>query len=110
MRTPQVRVTSARVSNLRNKLKTVKLKTGHSKLATIFKVQLTAVSVVFVTFAVNVAWLPSTTDPLAGFTVTTIDGGGGGGGGGLPEPQPSVQAPSARSAVNTIVLVLNLFP
>jgi hypothetical protein len=49
------------------------------------------------------------TDAAAGFTATTIDGGGRGGGGELPEPQPSDQAPSARSAVNTIVLLLNLF-
>ena len=72
--------------------------------------QLTEVSVVFVTIAVNVAWPPSTNDPVAGVTVTMIDAGGGGGGGGaLAEPQPRVHAPSASSAVNTIVLVLKLF-
>jgi hypothetical protein len=79
-------------------------------MGTPLTLQLTAVSVVFVTVAVNVAWLPSTNDPVAGVTVTVIDGGGGGAGGGLPEPQPSVHAPSARSAVSTIVLALNLFP
>jgi hypothetical protein len=35
-----------------------------------FTLQLTAVSFVFVTVAVKVAWAPSTTDPFAGFTVT----------------------------------------
>jgi len=72
--------------------------------------QLTAVSFVFVTIAAKVAWPPSTNDPLAGVTVTVIDGGGGGGGGALAEPQPSVHAPSARSAANTIVLVLKILP
>src|SRR5260370_5881333 len=78
---------------------------------TVLTLQLTAVSVVFVTAAVNVSWFPSTTDPVAGVTVTPIDGGGGGGGGGvLPAPQPSIHPPSARSPITTIVLVLNLFP
>jgi hypothetical protein len=49
--------------------------------ATPLTLQLTAVSAVFVTVAVNVTWLPSTTVPLAGATFTTMDGGGGGGGG-----------------------------
>ncbi|HEV1994989.1 MAG TPA: hypothetical protein VGR03_11715 [Candidatus Acidoferrum sp.] len=40
-----------------------------------FTLQLTAVSVVLVTVAAKVAWPPSTTDPLAGFTVTSIVGG-----------------------------------
>ena len=72
--------------------------------------QLTAVSDVFATVAVKAAWAPSKTDPLAGVTVTAMDGGGGGGGGGAPdEPQPSVQAPSARSAANRIALVVNRF-
>lgn len=44
--------------------------------------QLTAVSVVFVTVAVKVAWLPRRTASVGGFTVTTIAGGVGGGGGG----------------------------
>src|SRR5258708_26661338 len=78
---------------------------------TVLTLQLTAVSVVFVTAAVNVSWFPSTTDPVAGVTVTPMDGGGGGGGGGvLPAPQPRVHPPSARSAITTIVLVLDLFP
>jgi hypothetical protein len=42
--------------------------------------QLTAVPVAFVTVAVNVIWLPSRIVPLAGVTLTTMDGGGGGGG------------------------------
>jgi hypothetical protein len=68
------------------------------------------VSGVLVTVAVNAAWPPSTKDPVAGVTVTVIEGGGGGGDGGvLAEPQPSVHAPSARSAANTIVLVLGFF-
>jgi hypothetical protein len=75
-----------------------------------FTLQLTAVSDVFVTVAVKVAWFPSTTDPFAGFTVTSIAGGGGGGGDAPPAPQPSVHAPSARSAMTTIVVVVDLFP
>ena len=43
-----------------------------------FTLQLTAVSVVFVTAAINAAWPPSTTDPFAGVTVTAMAGGGGG--------------------------------
>src|SRR5260370_7649184 len=71
--------------------------------------QLTVVSVVFVTVAVKGVWLPSNTDPFAGVTVTAIDGGGGGGGGSAPaEPQPRVHAPSAKNATTRIVLVLNL--
>jgi hypothetical protein len=76
--------------------------------ATPLTLQFTAVSVVFVTVAMNVSWFPSTTDPVVGVTVTPMDGGGGGGGGALPAPQPSVHAPSAKSAMNRIVLVLNL--
>jgi hypothetical protein len=77
-----------------------------------FTLQLTAVSVVFVTAAINVAWPPSTTDPFVGVTVTTMDGGGGGGGDSddPDAPQPSVHAPSLRSPMKTIVVVLNLFP
>ncbi len=64
----------------------------------------------FVTVAAKVACPPRTNDPAAGVTVTVMDrGGGGGGGGALAEPQPRVHAPSASSAVNTIVLVLKLF-
>jgi hypothetical protein len=74
--------------------------------------QLTAVSVVFVTAAINVAWPPSTTDPFVGVTVTTMDrrGGGGGDSDDPDAPQPSVHAPSLRSPMKTIVVVLNLFP
>src|SRR5258708_8338478 len=80
--------------------------------ATPFTLQLTAVSVVPVTFALNVAWFPSTTDPLVGVTLTAVDCGGRGGGAGdaPPAPQPSVHACCARSAINTIVVVLDLFP
>src|SRR5258708_1234300 len=68
-------------------------------------------SVVFVTVAVNVTWLPSTTVPLAGITLTTTDGGGGGGGGAaLPAPQPHAHALSHRMAKETIVCAVNLFP
>jgi hypothetical protein len=72
--------------------------------------QVTAVSVVFITIATNVTWFPSTTDPFAGVTVTTMAGGGGGGGGAPPAPQPSVHAHSLKSATTTIVAVLDLFP
>jgi hypothetical protein len=76
---------------------------------TLLTLQLTAVSVVLVTVAVKSVWFPSNTDPFAGATLTTIDGGGGGGGGGAPaEPQPSVHAPCAKNAATRIVLVLNL--
>ena len=74
--------------------------------------QLTAVSDVFVTVAVNVTWFPNKTDAFVGFTVTAIGGGGEGDGGEdetLPEVQPSVHAASARRAINTSVLVLDLF-
>jgi len=74
-----------------------------------FTPQLTAVSVVLITVAVKVAWPPSTTDPLVGFTVTSIVGGGGGGGDAPPAPQPKIHAPSERSAMTTIVVVLDLF-
>ncbi len=74
---------------------------------TLLTLQLTVVSVVFVTVAVKGVWLPSNTDPFAGVTVTTIDGGGGGGG-APAEPQPSVHAPCAKNAATRIVLVLNL--
>ncbi len=80
--------------------------------ATPFTLQLTAVSVVPVTFALNVAWLPSTTDPLVGVTLTAMDcGGGGRGGGDAPSaPQPEVHASCARSAITTIVVAPDLFP
>src|SRR5258708_19164967 len=77
-----------------------------------FTLQLTALSVVPVTFALNVAWFPSTTDPFVDVTLTATDccGRGGGAGDAPPAPQPSVHASCARSAINTIVVVLDLFP
>jgi hypothetical protein len=78
--------------------------------ATALTLQLTAVSVVFVTVAVNVAWFPSTTDPLGGVTVTSIAGGGGGGCEALPAPQPNDHGPAARAAMTTIVAGLDNFP
>jgi len=77
-----------------------------------FTLQLTAVSVVFVAAAINVAWSPSKTDPFVGVTVTTMDGGGGGGGDSdePAAPQPIVHVPSARSAAIAIVAILDLFP
>ena len=70
--------------------------------------QLTAVSVVFVTVARNVSWFPSTADPVDGVTVTPMAGGGGGGGDAPPAPHPTVHAPSANSAMSTAVLVLDV--
>jgi hypothetical protein len=75
-----------------------------------FTLQLTSVSVVFVTVAVKIAWPPSTTDPFAGCTVTSIAGGGGGGCCATPAPQPIVHVPSLRSAMTTIAAVVDLFP
>jgi hypothetical protein len=72
--------------------------------------QMTAVSVVFVTVAMKVAWAPSTRDPFAGVTVTSIAGGGAGGGDAPPAPHPNVHAPSANSEMSTAVVVLDVFP
>jgi hypothetical protein len=74
--------------------------------------QLTAVSVVFVTVAVKVAWPPSTMEPFAGFTDTSIAGGGGGGGDedATPALQPNVHDPSANSAMSTSILFQDVFP
>jgi len=46
-----------------------------------------------------------------GFTTTAIVGGGAGGGEGetLPAVQPSIHPAPARSAINTSVLVVDLF-
>ena len=64
-----------------------------------FTLQLTVVSAVLVTVAVNVTWLPSKTELLGGVTLTVMEGGGGGGGATAPPPpQPSVHAPAARRA------------
>jgi hypothetical protein len=75
-----------------------------------FTPQLTAVSVVLVTVAVKVAWPPSTTDPFAGFTDTSITGGGGGDSDAPPAPQPNVHVPSTARAMTTAVAVLEVFP
>jgi len=76
-----------------------------------FTLQLTLVSVVLVTVAVNVIWFPSTTEPLDGFTVTVMEGGGGGGGTTVPPaPQPNVHAPAVRTAIKAIRAFQNLFP
>jgi hypothetical protein len=75
-----------------------------------FTLQLTVVSAVFVTVAVNVAVFPSTTDPLGPVTLTTMEGGGGGGGSTElepPAPQPTVHTPAARRATTRILVVLN---
>jgi hypothetical protein len=60
----------------------------------LFTLQVTLVSVVFVTVAVRVCEFPRRTDPVVGVTVTVTDGGGGADGGGDvteagPPPQPS---------------------
>jgi hypothetical protein len=70
-----------------------------------FTLQLTVVSVVFLTVAVKVSILPSNTEPLGGAIDTVICGGGGGGGWtkAAPPAQPQVQEHSARSATNTIL-------
>lgn len=72
--------------------------------------QLTLVSAVFVTAAVKVNWFPSTTEPLAGVTVTMEGGGGDGGATAPPPPQPSVHAPTARRAMRPSLAFLRLFP
>jgi hypothetical protein len=80
--------------------------------ATPLTLQLTAMSVVFLTVAAKVTWLPSTTVPLAGVTLTTIEaaeGGGGAEGGAALPAQPHVHAVSARMAMTAIAGVLNLF-
>jgi hypothetical protein len=76
--------------------------------ATALTLQLTVVSVVFVTVAANVAWFPSTTDPLGGVTPTSIAGGGGGSE-ALPAPHPNDHVPAARAAMTTIVVGLDSF-
>jgi hypothetical protein len=60
----------------------------------LFTLQVTLVSVVFVTVAVRVCEFPSRTDPVVGVSVTATDGGGGVDGGGEmteaePPPQPN---------------------
>jgi hypothetical protein len=73
--------------------------------------QLTLLSVVFVTVAVNVNWFPRTTEPVAGATVTVMEGGGGGG--GVPAPPPPQlcnHAPAARRAKKPNRAFVKLFP
>jgi len=53
-----------------------------------FTVQLTAVSVVLLTLALNDVVFPKITDPLFGVTVTWVCAGGGGGGAAVPPPPP----------------------
>jgi hypothetical protein len=75
--------------------------------------QLTVVSAVFVTVAVNMAVFPSSMGPLGPVTVTTMaEGGGGGGGTELepPAPQPTAHAPAARRATTRLLVVLNFLP
>jgi hypothetical protein len=73
--------------------------------------QVTLVSAVFVTVAENVNWFPSTTEPLAGPTVTVMEGGGGGGGAPAPPPpQPGIHAPAARRAMKPNLAFLKFFP
>jgi len=66
--------------------------------ATPFTLQFTLVFVVFLTVAVNVNMLPSTTDPLGGTIETVIAGGGGGAcTKPAPPPHPFAQIPALRS-------------
>jgi hypothetical protein len=68
--------------------------------ATLLTLQATVVFVVLVTFAVNVAELPSSTELLVPVTVTTMAGGGGGGDtlATEPPPQPSAKDSATRRA------------
>jgi hypothetical protein len=75
-----------------------------------FTFQETLVSTLFVTVALKLSWLPSTTDPLFGVTVTTREGGGGGGGEPAPPPpQPNIHVPAVRRVVTTMLAARNLF-
>jgi len=76
-----------------------------------FTLQLTVVSVLFFTVAVNVMVFPSSTEPLDGATATVICGGGGGGGCTKPAPltQPHAQAHTARS-VRKAMLASGVLP
>lgn len=79
---------------------------------TSFTLQLTAVSVVFITFAENAVAFPSITDPLFGEIVTVTDGGGGSGGTDVlapPAPQPMVHAPVASRTDRKNLAVWNPF-
>lgn len=70
--------------------------------ATPFTAQVTRVSVVLLTVALNACVAPSRIVPLAGVTLTTTEAGAGGGGAGgaaaEPPPQPEISArPTARA-------------
>jgi hypothetical protein len=67
----------------------------------LFTLQVTLVSVVFVTVAVKVCEFPSKIDPVVGVTVTVTDGGGGGADVTEPVPpaaQPCIHIHVARAA------------
>lgn len=68
--------------------------------ATPFTLQVTLVSLAFVTVAANVCAFPKSTEALEGVTVTPIDGGGGVGGGAAdpvpPPTQPCVNPAAAK--------------
>lgn len=70
--------------------------------------QLTLVSVVFFTVAVNAVIFPNKITPPGALTVTLIGGGGGGGGGPTrpapPPTQPRVQTPVARRTKSGMIL------
>src|ERR1700674_631164 len=69
--------------------------------ATSFTLQVTPVSLVFATLAVNVSELPRSTSLLVDVTLTVMDGGGAGRGvtrPAPPPPPPSVHALAVRSA------------
>ena len=74
-----------------------------------FTLQLTAVSVVFATFAENGIAFPSITDPFFGEIVIVMDGGGGTDGLAPPPPQPIVHAPVAGRTNRKMLAVRNLF-
>jgi hypothetical protein len=73
-----------------------------------FTLQMTTVSVVFVTLAENAAVFPSSIEPFFGATVTTMEGGGGGGGStpelAPPAPQPCVHATVVSNETRTILV------
>lgn len=75
-----------------------------------FTLHATLVSVVFITVALKLSWLPSTTDPLIGVTVTTMEGGGGGGGEPAPPPpQPNIHVPAVRRVMRAMFAALDPF-
>jgi hypothetical protein len=62
-----------------------------------FTLHVTLVFVVLATVALKFCVFPSNTDPLAGVTVTLIEGGGGGGPETGPPPQPTVEKHAGKS-------------